>query len=181
MVTPSSIPNGVPQGNEVEAIDRSQRYAATPGELQARPQWLCWRTEWRNGKRTRVPVNPRTGRLAKVDDPTTWGTFEEAQAAASRLQCDGVGCVFTADDPYCGRDIDKCRDPETGETEAWAAKIVERMNSYTEVSPSGTGLHIIVRGKLPPGPRRKGRVEFYDQGRYFTMTGDVVTAVEFER
>ena len=86
----------------------------------------------------------------------------------------GIGFVFTADDPFVGVDLDHCRDPETGEVEPWAQEIVDELDSYTEVSPSKTGLHSIVNGKLPPGGRRKGRVEMYEAGRYFTVTGDRV-------
>ena len=71
-------------------------------------------------------------------------------------------------------DLDHCRNAETGEVEPWATEIVEELDSYTEVSPSGDGLHIIIQGKLPSGRRRKGNIEMYDSVRYFTMTGDHV-------
>ena len=64
-----------------------------------------------------------------------------------------------------------CLDPETGEIESWAWEIIEELDSYTEISPSGTGVHILVRGELPEGRNRKGRFEAYDRGRYFTVTG----------
>jgi putative DNA primase/helicase len=68
----------------------------------------------------------------------------------------GIGYVFSAEDPYTGIDLDKCRDPETGTIEEWAQEIIISLRSYTEISPSGRGVHIIVRGKLPPEGRRKG-------------------------
>ena len=74
--------------------------------------------------------------------------------------------------PYVGIDLDKCRDPETGKIEPWAEAIIRELDSYTELSPSGRGFHIWVRGTLPQGPRRAGRVEMYDNGRYFTVTGN---------
>ena len=84
---------------------------------------------------------------------------------------DGIGFVFTVEDPFCGVDLDGCLDPETGEVEPWALKIVEQLDSYTEISPSGTGLHVLVRAELPEGGNRKGRIEMYDRGRFFTVTG----------
>jgi hypothetical protein len=80
--------------------------------------------------------------------------------------------MFSADDPYTGVDLDKCRVPETGTIEPWAQESITALNSYTEISPSGTGLHIIVQGQLPPGRRRKGQTEVYDSDPYFTMTGE---------
>jgi putative DNA primase/helicase len=84
---------------------------------------------------------------------------------------DGVGYVFSAEDPYTGIDLDKCRDPETGAIADWAQEIITALRSYPEISPSGTGVHIIVREALPSHSRRKGHIELYDGGRYFTMTG----------
>ena len=75
-----------------------------PEELKARPQWVAWKMAVRGGKKTKLPVNPKTGRMAKTDDPETWGTFAQAVRAAKQL--DGIGYVFSADDPYCGIDLD---------------------------------------------------------------------------
>jgi hypothetical protein len=83
-----------------------------------------------------------------------------------------VGFVFTSVDPFTGIDLDKCRDPETASVEPWAQSIVDFLDSYTEISPSGRGLHIIVMGTLPETGRRKDRVEMYSSARYFTMTGN---------
>ena len=79
--------------------------------------------------------------------------------------------MFTEEDAFAGVDLDGCLDPETGEIESWAQELIEELNSYTEISPSGIGVHILVRAQLPPGRNRKGRIEFYDRGRYFTVTG----------
>jgi putative DNA primase/helicase len=105
-------------------------------------------------------------------DSETWATFEEAQKAFEAGHADGIGFVFSADDPCFGVDIDSCIDAETGEITDQAAEIVRRLHSYTELSPSGTGLHIIGLGSLEGlEGRRKGSVEMYDRGRYFTVTG----------
>lgn len=138
-----------------------------PPELKALPQWVCWRPN-------KIPVNPKTGRNAKADDPTTWGSFDHAVKywqAHKNKGIAGIGFEFCANDPFTGVDLDKCRNAETGEIELWAREIITWLNSYTEVSPSGGGVHILIKGNLPPGPRRKGQVEMYSEGRYFTMTG----------
>ena len=134
-------------------------------------QWINWRYEERDGKVTKVPICPHTGELAAVDRPETWGTYQEAVQAAREHGYDGVGFVFTEEDPYTGIDLDKCRSPETGEIEQWATELIEQLNSYTELSPSGTGVHVLVQANLPPGGRHKGQVEMYDRGRFLTVTG----------
>jgi hypothetical protein len=139
--------------------------------VKERAQWLNWRFEERDGKLTKVPICPHTGELAAVDRLETWGTYEEAVRAAREHGYDGVGFVFTVDDPYAGVDLDNCLDPETGEVEAWAKELIGQLDSYTELSPSGGGVHILVKAKFPPGGRRKGQVEMYDSGRFFTVTG----------
>lgn len=152
---------------------------AIPEELRARPQWVAYSLEERDGKPTKVPKNPRTSKHASSTDPATWGTFAEARAAVARYDLDGVGFVFSPDDRFVGIDLDHCRDPQTGEIEDWALQIVNAICSYTEVSPSGTGLHIIAKAKLPPDAWHKvypfgddRAVEMYDRGRFFCMTGE---------
>lgn len=150
-----------------------------PGEMLARQQWVGARlTERPGGKLEKQPINPHTGGLAKVNDPATWGAFEAALAWRNRqppqpgVRC-AVGYVFTENDPHVGIDLDHCYD-ERSNRAAWATELIERFNSYTELSVSGTGVHIIVKGQLPPGGRRKGQVEMYDRSRFFVFTGDHV-------
>lgn len=116
------------------------------------------------------------GKMASSTDPSSWLSYEEAVALAEREGLPGVGYVFAADDPFAGVDLDKCRDPGTGTIQPWAQRLIERLNSYTEISPSGTGVHVITRAVLPgPGKKRNraegGAVEAYDRARYFTVTG----------
>jgi hypothetical protein len=144
---------------------------AIPDCLIQRPQWVGWELRERNGKPTKVPISPHSGRPASTTDPSTWGTFQEATNAATRLKLSGIGYVFSKDDPYTGVDLDKCRDPETGVAEQWTQEVIEALSSYTEISPSGRGFHIIVIGTLPEGQRKRARVEMYSHSRYFTMTG----------
>jgi hypothetical protein len=134
-------------------------------------QWLCWRTEERDGKPTKVPYDPSTGKKAESTNPKTWSSYEKARGACRDHGYEGIGFVFTPEDDLCGVDLDKCLDPETGELEGWAQEIIGELDSYTEISPSGTGVHILLRGELPSGRNRKGRFEAYDRSRYFTVTG----------
>lgn len=134
------------------------------------PHWVGWRYEERGGKATKVPYCVPTGQRASTTDPRTWSIYESAAAAAPRY--DGIGFVFSKDDDLVGIDMDDCRNPETGRLEDWAAAIVTQIDSYTEITPSGRGLHILCRGKLPPAGRRKGKIEIYEEGRYFTITAN---------
>jgi hypothetical protein len=134
-------------------------------------QWLCWRTEERDGKPTKVPYDPSTGEKAESTNPKTWTSYKKAVSVCKDHGYEGIGFVFTPEDDLCGVDLDKCLDPESGEIEGWAQEVIEELDSYTEISPSGTGVHILVRGVLPAGRNRKGHFEAYDRGRYFTVTG----------
>lgn len=144
-----------------------------PEALKAIPQWVCWRWVKKGGKWTKVPVNPHTGRAASTTDPSTWGDFATALAMDRRRfsRTDGIGFVFS-DDELSGIDLDDCCDPITGQVQPWAQKIVEDSGTYCEISPSKTGLKMIGRGKLPPGPNRRGNIEVYSRARYFTITGN---------
>jgi putative DNA primase/helicase len=142
-----------------------------PGELRTADQFVCWREEIRDGEPTKVPYSVAGGK-ASTTNPKTWAPLNAALSHAAEHGMSGVGFVFTEDDPFAGIDIDKCRNAETGEIEPWARKIVAALDSYTEVSPSGTGLHIFVKATLPGPNNRKGPVEMYESGRYFTLTGE---------
>src|SRR5215218_10447889 len=107
-------------------------------------QWVCWRSEERDGKTTKIPYSPLTSRRASSTNPETWGAYQEAVRACKEGAYNGIGFVFTGDDPFCGVDLDRCLDAETGEIESWAREIIEELDSYAEVSPSGTGVHILV-------------------------------------
>jgi hypothetical protein len=148
----------------------------TPVCLRGCRQWVAWKYVVRDGRQTKAPVNPHTGGLASSKDPATWGSFEEALAAWKRApDLAGVGFVFTPDDPYCGIDIDNCRDPLNGYLQPWAMQVVKQLSSYTEVSPSGKGVKIFLKASKPGTKCRTayhdGEVEIYDRGRYFTVTG----------
>lgn len=136
-----------------------------PSELMDKPNWVCWRYHKRGSKRTKRPYHP-DGRNAKSNDPSTWSTLEACSAANG---FDGVGFMF--DGTCFGIDLDHVINPDTGEIDPVASNIIERASSYTELSPSGTGVHILCLGSFPGKGRRAGAVEVYGAGRYFTVTG----------
>jgi primase-polymerase (primpol)-like protein len=143
-----------------------------PGELRARPQWVLWRYEDRRGRWTKVPHEPN-GAPASSTDTTTWAPFDFVQTAyLTGGSYDGVGFVLTPTDPFVAFDFDHCVDRETGEiTDPKVREYVIRLDSYTEISPSGTGLRLIVRAKLPERDRKSGRFECYEDRRFVSMTG----------
>ena len=145
-----------------------------PAELKKSPSWVCWRREPRGEKVAKPPINPRTSRPINANDPTNWLTFEQAETLCESSNVDGVGFVFNAQDEFVGVDIDHCID-SSGRLNDLAQQLVSKLNSYTEVSVSGTGLHIICRGNLPHGKNRDEKLglEMYDAKRYFAMTGQV--------
>ena len=151
-----------------------------PQELKVRPQWVCWSLEEREGKPTKVPKNPKTGGNAMANDPGTWGEFDLAVGYWEDHKNNGIagiGYEFGADDPFTGIDLDKCRDPETGQLKFCAQVIIEYLNSSSEASPSGTGTHTIAKAKWPVNAGNSRalpcgmKIEVYDRLRYFTMTG----------
>jgi hypothetical protein len=139
-------------------------------ELRELRQWVAWAYEERNGDVAKVPKNPHTGGNASSTNPETWGTYDQATAYATRAQLAGVGFVFAATDPYCGIDLDNCLE-DSGFVAPWAAELVAALDTYCEISPSGHGLKLWGRGKLPGNGLNTGSIELYDHGRYFTFTG----------
>ncbi|MFD1569543.1 hypothetical protein [Halorubrum laminariae] len=158
-------------------------------DLKTRPQWVCWKFEERNDKTTKIPVDPHTGQYASSSDPDTWGTFDLVREHnQSNPETDGIGVVFGDDDFIAGIDLDNVRDPDTGALEPWAQDVIDALDSYTEISPSGTGVHILLYGMLPSDGRTRAHqestlepfdtseIEMYDSGRFFTVTFDHITS-----
>lgn len=182
-------PLGNNTGQEVAAkaasaqVEQSTLRMRIPREMQDRAQWVLWQYQQRDGKVTKVPMTV-SGQLARTNDSSTWVSFEAVIEAFASGQGDGVGFVFTATDDFVGIDLDACRDPSSGRLAPQAAALIERVmqfgGAYAEVSPSGTGLHLIVRGRLPAGGRKKAGIEIYDCGRFFTITGDTLDSACFE-
>lgn len=156
------------------------RFEEIPAELQEREQWVCWRFKWDNDRDewTKVPVDVTTGGFASATDPDTWSSFDDVRAYHERGARDTAGVGFVvADDLVLGLDLDDCRDPERGVIEPWAGALLEDVDTYAEVSPSGTGLRAFAFGILPDGGNRadvdgaEGHLEMYDKKRYLTVTG----------
>ena len=167
------------------SFDKVVSFDNIPAELRELPQWVCWRPARRNdGKATKVPYMPREGVKASSTDPSTWSTFGAARAhvdfsLANSHGWVGVGFVLTDDDPYVGLDLDSCFSGP-GELHPAAEAIVRAMGSYTEVSPSGKGVRIIVRA-AKPGSRCEvptmpwgDEIGVFESGRYLTMTGELL-------
>jgi len=142
-----------------------------PPSLLERAQWIVWRTERRDGKRTKVPLDPATQQRASVDEPTQWVDYETARQSLQLDAVDGLGFVFTDSDSFVGVDLDDCRNPITGELSPLAHDITTTLDSYAEVSPSGLGVHVLAKGDLPGTRRRRGSLEVYNDARFFTVTG----------
>lgn len=152
-----------------------------PAALRQMKQWVVWKAvpkRKRDGtvKITKVPYNPNTKRQASSSKSKTWGTFEQAVDAYSLdTEFAGIGFVFSSNDDFIGIDLDSCFN-EDGSLRPDAHNAVALINSYTEKSPSGTGLHIICRGRLPGSghcDNKNGR-EIYQEDRFFTITGEIV-------
>lgn len=146
-----------------------------PAELRSLHQWVC-------AGEDKNPLNPRTGQPAKVNDPSTWGTFEEAASTGYQH----IGFVLAKSDPYCIIDLDDpttikidgviTLNPDLEEVERIAtrhSKILEAFPTYAEVSQSGKGVHIVCRGEIPQGVRRQ-KVEIYSDLRYIICTGSIL-------
>lgn len=147
-----------------------ESYQNIPQEMRPYVQWIVWKYEQRQGEKpTKVPYSPTTGRKASTTDATTWGTFEQAVAVARNGHFDGLGFVFTEQDPFVGIDLDASADKPPSDLQQF---IFNKLNSYAEKSPGGYGAHIIAIGKVPAGRNDQSiGVEVYGKERFFTMTG----------
>ena len=161
-------------------------YHNIPLELRELRQWVCWRYEEKNGRRTKVPYCPsaHNPQRASILNPATWGTFNDAVSQAAGPTMDGIGMVLTEDDPYTGIDIDDKQESPASDAQRIAqGRILEAFQSYTETSVGDRwvdtagnergGYHIIIRGKIAGG-RDRDHVGVYSTARYLTFSGNVV-------
>ena len=169
---------------ETRIMSASSNGDHIPSELKELDQWVMWRYEHRtarNGgaRKTKVPCQ-RNSLLAKSTDPKTWCSYELASEALvnNPEQFAGLGFVFAANDPYSGIDLDNAL-LEGDNLKVWAEEIVRSfVGAYMEVSPSGRGVKIWAKGKLSGAGKQfrlsdSERVEMYDQGRFFAVTGQL--------
>lgn len=152
-------------------------YEHIPPELKNYPNWVCWQAETEsNGRISKKPINPLTGGYAQSNNKSTWTTFEIAVREMTKYS--GIGFMFS-NSPFFGIDLDHMQDAifdyREGVTENAVSEFIYTLQSYAEYSVSGNGIHIICRGKLPKGGRRKGNYEFYEDGRFFTVTGNIAS------
>ena len=148
---------------------------AFPSGLTNLPRWVAWKWHWNGRKWTKVPIR-LSGHNASCVDPAHWSDFSTVSESAGRNEW-GIGFVFNGDG-IVGIDIDDCRDPDSGEVQQWANQIIQTLDTYTEISPSATGVKLFLRGELPEQFRKKherhdgrGAVEIFREGRFFTVTG----------
>ena len=144
-------------------------------------KWCLWKWQWNEDKQkwTKPPYS-LTGQLLSTNDPGEWCSYPDVEAYEHK------GFLLSKEYVLCVVDLDKCRDPKTGVIAEWAWKIINALNSYTEVSPSGEGVHIIVYGTKPRGARSRfhlegHEIEVYDSNRYITFTAQVVDSYYFVR
>jgi predicted P-loop ATPase len=159
------------------------KFSVVPDSLTELDQWVLWRYITRDGKTTKVPY-AATGRAASSTDPATWCSFERAIEAFDDGNYAGIGFVFSSTDPYIGIDLDKCY--LDGALRPWAREIIERFaDTYAEISPSGEGIKVFAKGKLPVQSGKKwnfddGGIEIYDHARFFTVTANTATGAPSE-
>ena len=178
-----------PQHNALDppAILKPELHGIPP-EMRAVPRWLTWRLEWKPptpkhpaGNWTKVPYNARTGRLGSSTKPERSTSFEIAwrcyqDSLTGKSLYSGIG--FVLGDGWVAVDIDGYRDPDTGALDTRGREVLERIHGYCEVSPSGTGVHVVCRGAVPAGRREWDEpdrdhtgVAIYSDGRYLAITG----------
>ncbi|WP_270529555.1 phage/plasmid primase, P4 family [Limosilactobacillus vaginalis] len=152
-------------------------YSGVPQELKELPNWGLFRKEWdaRKGKYNKYPLNAETGELAKSNDPSTWTSFDNALGKISEYGA--AGLAFFIQPPYMLIDLDHCFEDiqrvKESDHDNQVADFIDRTMSYTELSVSGEGIHIIVKGNFPGPKRRHGNVEMYPEERFVALTGNV--------
>lgn len=152
-----------------------QQYNNVPNELKNLSRWVCWNLEERDGQIVKMPINPISGARARVNDDITWNTFDIALLGCVKYNCKGLG--FMLGEGIFGVDLDNHEGENSMSEEEFnelANEFISTLQSYAEKSQSGKGIHIICKGKIPEGRKRKGNVEMYDGGRFFAFTGNVV-------
>ena len=154
-----------------------KQYAKVPQEMKNLRRWIGFKIEIRDGKKTKVPYNAISGSYGSSTDSNTWTSFKIALMGCAKYRFDGIGfCLGKNEDDgsnISGVDLDNHGEEDF---EALSRDFIDTLNSYTEYSPSGKGIHIIVKGKKPEGRCRKDNIEMYGNGRFFTVTGNVINA-----
>jgi hypothetical protein len=151
-------------------------------ELTNRKQWVCWKRGRTNadGRFEKIPCAPDFPPYSiDAQDPSMHMSYEDALWAADAfLEIEGIAFVPSKEDPFCFLDLDHIVDPETGKFKAWVARIVETLDSFAYITPSGKGLRIVIRGELTDGggdyvysdEEGDHDLEAYDSNQFLTFT-----------
>jgi hypothetical protein len=140
-------------------------YDNIPEELRRLNQWVCAYDH------SKVPMQANVHLPASSTNPDTWASFKDAVEAVREGYYDHIGFVFN-DNGIVGIDLDDAI--VNGSLSLIATEIYALCGSYAEVSKSGTGLHIFVKGDIPfKGKNNLAGVEMYKTARFFIMTGDM--------
>ena len=164
------------EGDKMKKISREKFEQNVPDKMKELNQWVVWKSKSRgNGKRAKIPFDPKTGFYADVTKPSTWTSFEKAVEAFRHGNYDGIGFVFTEEDNLIGVDLDDCF-YENGQIDQAIRSKLNQLLSYTEKSPSGKGLHVIILTDKNSLNINQNELEIYASRRFFTVTGDLVDA-----
>lgn len=148
-------------------------YEKIPSEMKQLNRWVLWKTKTLdNGRTTKVPIDARNGYGARSNDTSTWVSFDQAIEKCDYYGCKGLG--FMLGSGYFGIDLDNHGEISQEDFDKLAEEFTTAISSYAEISQSGKGIHIICKGVLPQGSRRrKGNIEMYDNARFFALTGNI--------
>jgi putative DNA primase/helicase len=162
---------------QVEATSKKPFFEQIPLELTQHNQWVLWKLEdVGRSKPAKIPYQT-TGKRADTTKPDTWTSFENVWKAYDKNKAySGVGFVLSDSDGLVGVDLDNCIDAK-GNFREEATRIINGLDSYTELSPSGKGIRIFFKGKAIATGKGgdKNWMEVYDHTspRYLTLTGRV--------
>lgn len=162
-----------------------------PDELKVYDSWVVWRYIQRNGGRNgKQPFisstcypSRRRPIPAKTTDPKTWSSFDDAVQYGKLSGNGGIGFVFSPNIPYIGLDIDDCI--VNREIIAPVKKLLDDLNTYSEISPSGTGIRCILKSNYSGNQNISGynnirKIEISTDRRYVTITGFVIEGYPLE-
>ena len=164
---------------------RDIEVANIPACLTHTQQWVCWKYVVRNGIETKLPMDAKSLNAANVVDSASWCSFEKALATYQKTpSLNGVAFAFSDCDAFVGVDLDDCLDSEGQFIRGF--DIVSQLDSYCEISPSGRGVKLFLRGVKPEsaqcrvdglGDKAIGKLEIYDRARCFAVTGRRVASL----
>lgn len=150
-----------------------------PDSILEQPKWVCFNLEKRNGKTNKPPVSPVAGQKIGCNNPDSWATFDEAAAYCISHHLAGVG-IMLDDSGLCAIDIDDCID-KAGNMTSYARRIIDRFGAYTEISISGSGVHILclcdpdlhINCNLRQLPN-SNKLEMASYNKYITISGNCI-------